>query len=96
MKKEKKQNETALELVHVVKTYIGAGKHYGNGECTMKGVGKICGVANLGTVLNRPGISLATVCKVIDAVHQVVNDASFSARFSQDLKKVFYSPFDVV
>lgn len=93
MKKEKKKNETAIELVHVVKTCIGAGKHYGNGDCTMKGVGKLCGVANLGTVLNRQGISLATVCKVIDAVHEIVNDASFSARFTSDLKEVFKNPF---
>lgn len=82
--------------MRVVKSFVSAGKHYGNGDCTMKSVGAACGIHNLGTVLTKPGISLATVCKVIAAVHTVVNDANFSARFSADLKEVFDSPFDTV
>ena len=89
----KKRNAVAQDLALTIKTFIAAGKHYGNGTCTMRAVGDQCGILNLGTVISRPGVSLGTICNVIDAVHAVVNDAKFSEAFAAEISNCFKSPF---
>jgi hypothetical protein len=77
----KESNETAEKVIQAIRNHISKGGHAGLGAANLLAVGERAGIKNLGTVLKRPGISLNTVCRVVEAIKEINPECSGSLNF---------------
>ena len=80
-------NQTAEKIIGVIKSHIAKGGHAGLGAANLLAVGEKAGIKNLGTVLKRKGISLVTVCRVVNAIKEVAPECAPS--LNRELADVF-------
>lgn len=85
----KESNETAQKFIQAIQNHIVKGGHAGLGAANLLAVGEQAGIKNLGTVLRRPGISLNTVCRVIDSIKEV--NPACTKSLNRELAEAFAS-----
>ena len=83
----KESNETAEKVIQAIRNHISKGGHAGLGAANLLAVGEKARIKNLGTVLKRPGISLVTVCRVVNAIKEV--DSECSESLNRELAEAF-------
>lgn len=74
----KESSETAEKVIQAIQNHITKGGHAGHGAANLLAVGGKAGIKNLGTVLKRKGISLNTVCRVVDSIKEINPDCAES------------------
>ncbi len=85
----KESNETAEKIIQAIRNHISKGGHAGLGAANLLAVGEKAGIKNLGTVLKRPGISLVTICRVVNAIKEVAPECAKS--LNRELAEVLAS-----
>lgn len=85
----KESNETAQKIIQAIQNHISKGGHAGHGAANLLAVGEKAGIKNLGTVLKRPGISLKTVCRVVDAITEI--NPACAESLNRELAEAFQS-----
>jgi len=84
-----KSNQTAENIIAVIKSHINQGAHSGFGSVNLLAVGEKAGIKNLGTVLRRKGISLVTVCRVVNALNELAPESS--EKLKREISEAFAS-----
>ena len=82
-------NKTAENIIAVIKSHIEKGGHAGLGSVNLLAVGERAGIKNLGTVLRRKGISLVTVCRVVNALNELAPESA--EKLKLELSEAFAS-----
>jgi hypothetical protein len=85
----KEENQTAGKVIQAIRNHISKGGHAGLGAANLLAVGEQAGIKNLGTVLKRPGISLVTICRVVNAIEVVAPECAKS--LNDELAEAFAS-----
>lgn len=84
-----KSNQTAENIISVIKSHINQGAHSGLGSVNLLAVGERAGIKNLGTVLRRKGISLMTVCRVVNALNELAPESA--EKLKREISEAFAS-----
>ena len=82
-------NKTAENIISVIKSHIEKGGHAGLGSVNLLAVGEKAGIKNLGTVLRRKGISLVTVCRVVNSLNDIAPESA--EKLKLELSEAFVS-----
>jgi ATP-dependent Clp protease ATP-binding subunit ClpA len=85
----KESSQTAKKVIQAINNHISKGGHSGLGVANLLSVGDKADIKNLGAVLKRPGISLNTVCRVVEAIKEINPESSESLNF--ELSEAFAS-----
>lgn len=65
------ENKTA-QIQAIIKSHIAIGGKATSGAINLLKVGEAAGIANLGTIISRKGVSLNTVMKVVAALNTLL------------------------